>query len=339
MKKGLFSLMHYQMPDLGVLSLHASATEGKDGDVTLMLGLSGTGKTTLSHDPNRALIGDDETLWTFNGVSNIEGGSYAKCIRLNPQDEPLIYKSVKFGAVLENVRFTDPHRRIVDFNDTSITQNTRVSYPLEYVPTAKIPALGGHPKNIVFLTSDANGVLPPVSKLNYDQAVYHFLSGYTATMAGVLSGNETTTATFSSCFGEIFLTRHPTVYANLLAAKLAKHKPNVYLVNTGWINGRFGVGQRIPMKYTRAIIDAINNGELEKAELVDFPVFGLKIPTAVAGVPTEVLDPARSWKDKAGYKQAVEELADKFNKNFEKYADKVTPEVLAAAPRGAFPAN
>lgn len=335
--------MHYEMPDQGVLSLHSSATEGKDGDVTLMLGLSGTGKTTLSHDPNRSLIGDDETLWTQDdltsntGVANIEGGSYAKCIKLNMQDEPLIFKSVKFGAVLENVRFTDPHRRIVDFNDTSITQNTRVSYPLEYVPTAKIPAIGGHPRNIVFLTSDANGVLPPVSKLTYDQAIYHFLSGYTATMAGVLSGNETTTATFSSCFGEIFLTRHPTVYANLLAEKLNKHKPNVYLVNTGWINGRFGVGQRIPMRYTRSIIDAINNGELEKAELVDFPVFNLKIPRGVTGVPSEILDPSKSWKDKAGYKTSIEELSDKFNKNFEKYAGKVTPEVLAAAPKGTFP--
>lgn len=247
--------------------------------------------------------------------------------------------AVKFGAVLENVRFTDPHRRIVDFNDTSITQNTRLSYPLEYVPTAKLPALGGHPKNIVFLTSDANGVLPPVSKLTYDQAVYHFLSGYTATMAGVLSGNETVTATFSSCFGEIFLTRHPTVYANLLAQKLFKHKPNVYLVNTGWINGKYGTGQRIPMKYSRAIIDAINNGELEKAEMVDFPVFNVKIPKTVTGVPTEVLNPYNSWKDKAGYKSSIEELAGKFNKNFEKYAGMVTKEVLAAAPKGTFSTN
>ena len=253
------------------------------------------------------------------------------------QDEPLIFKAVKFGSVLENVRFTDPHRRIVDFNDTSITQNTRLSYPLEYVPTAKLPALGGHPRNIVFLTSDANGVLPPVSKLTYDQAVYHFLSGYTATMAGVLSGNESTTATFSACFGEIFLTRHPTVYAGLLAEKLAKHKPNVYLVNTGWINGKFGVGQRIPMKFTRAIIDAINNGEIEKAELTDFPVFNLKIPKGVTGVPSEILDPSKSWKDKTGYKASIEELADKFNKNFEKYAGKVTKEVIAAAPKGTFP--
>ena len=256
------------------------------------------------------------------------------------QDEPLIFKAAnRFGTVLENVRFTDPHRRIVDFNDTSITQNTRASYPLEYIPTAKLPAIGGHPKNIIFLTSDANGVLPPVSKLTYDQAIYHFLSGYTATMAGVLSGNETTTATFSSCFGEIFLTRHPTVYANLLATKLAKHKPNVYLVNTGWINGKFGVGQRIPMKYTRSIVDAINNGELEKAEMIDFPVFNLKVPKGVTGVPSEILDPSKSWKDKSGYKHSVEELAEKFAKNFEKYAGKVTKEVAAAGPKGTFPAQ
>lgn len=243
-----------------------------------MLGLSGTGKTTLSHDPNRTFIGDDETLWTHTGIANIEGGSYAKCHRLNYEDEPLVYQAVKFGAVLENVRFTDPHRRIVDFNDTSITQNTRVSYPLEYLPNAKIPAVAGHPKNIVFLTSDANGVMPPVSKLNHEQAIYHFLSGYTATMAGVLSGNENTTATFSSCFGEIFLSRHPWTYAELLSKKIAKHKPNVWLVNTGWINGKFGVGQRIPMKFSRAIIDAINSGELEKAEFENYPIFNFKIP-------------------------------------------------------------
>lgn len=250
------------------------------------------------------------------------------------EDEPLIYQAVKFGAVLENVRFTDPFRRIVDFNDTSITQNTRVSYPLEYVPTAKIPAVGGHPKNIVFLTSDANGVMPPVSKLTVEQAVYHFLSGYTATMAGVLAGNETTTATFSACFGEIFLTRHPTVYAELLMAKIKKHRPSVWLVNTGWINGKFGVGQRIPMKYTRAIIEAINNGELDKAEYYNYPVFNLAIPRGVTGVPTEILDPQNSWKDKEGLKASILELADKFTKNFEpKYASRVAPEVLAAGPR------
>lgn len=252
-------------------------------------------------------------------------------------DEPLIYKSIKFGAVLENVRFTDPHRRIVDFNDTSITQNTRCSYPLEYIPTAKIPAVGGHPKNIIFLTSDANGVLPPVSKLSYDQAIYHFLSGYTATMAGVLSGNESTTATFSACFGEIFLTRHPTVYANLLSEKIRKFKPNIWLVNTGWINGKFGVGQRIPMKYTRAIVDAINNGELISAELSDFPVFDMKIPTSVTGVPSEILNPYNSWKDKAGYKASVQELSAKFTRNFEKYTGKVSKEIENAGPKGQFP--
>jgi phosphoenolpyruvate carboxykinase (ATP) len=262
----------------------------------------------------------------------MEGGSYAKCHKLNSEDEPLIMQAVKFGSVLENVRFTDPHRRIVDFNDVSITQNTRVSYPIEYIPTAKKPALGGHPRNIVFLTCDANGVLPPVSRLNYEQAVYHFLTGYTATMAGVLAGNETTTATFSACFGEIFLTRHPTVYAELLLKKLVKHKPNVYLVNTGWINGKFGVGQRIPMKYSRAIIDAINNGKLESTEMVNFPGFNFKIPTGVTGVPSELLDPSKSWKDKEGYKASLAELIEKFNKNFEKYSSRVSREVLAAGP-------
>ena len=237
---------------------------------------------------------------------------------------------------MENVRFTDPHRRIVDFNDTSITQNTRCSYPLEYISTAKIPAVGGHPKHIIFLTSDANGVLPPVSKLTDEQAIYHFLSGYTATMAGVLSGNETTTATFSACFGEIFLTRHPTVYANLLEQKIKKHKPQIWLVNTGWINGKFGVGQRIPMKYTRAIVDAINNGDLNNAEYVDFPVFNTKVPTSVNGVPSEILHPYNSWRDKAGYKQSIEELAEKFTKNFEKYTGKVSSEIEAAGPSGEF---
>ncbi len=248
------------------------------------------------------------------------------------EDEPLIYQAVKFGAILENVRFTDPHRRIVDYNDVSITQNTRVAYPLEYVPTAKLPAVAGHPKNIVFLTSDANGVMPPVSKLNYDQAIYHFLSGYTATMAGVLSGNENTTATFSSCFGEIFLTRHPTVYADLLRAKIEKHRPNVWLVNTGWINGRFGVGQRIPMRFSRAIIDAINNGELENAQMDNYPIFNFKIPRTVTGVPSEILDPSNSWKDKAGFKATIEELAEKFAKNFDKYGPRVSKEVAAAGP-------
>lgn len=201
------------------------------------------------------------------------------------------------------------------------------------MPTAKLPAVAGHPKNIVFLTSDANGVMPPVAKLNYDQAIYHFLSGYTATMAGVLSGNENTTATFSSCYGEIFLTRHPCVYADLLRKKIDKHKPNIYLVNTGWINGRFGVGHRIPMKYSRAIIDAINNGELERGELENYPIFNFQIPKGVTGVPSDILDPSKSWKDKAGFKATIEELAEKFSKNFEKYAGKVSSDVANAGPK------
>lgn len=243
MKKGLFTIFHFLMPEQGVLSLHASATEGPEGDTSILFGLSGTGKTTLSHDPKRRLIGDDETMWMPTGISNIEGGSYAKCIGLNPVDEPLIFSAIKFGAIVENARFTDKHRREISYNDTSITQNTRVSYPLEYIPNAKLPAVGGHPNNLIFLTCDANGLLPPVSKLSNEQAIYHFLSGYTATVGGVLSGNETTSATFSACFGEIFLPRHPIVYANLLQSKILKHKPQIYLVNTGWINGRTGVGQ------------------------------------------------------------------------------------------------
>lgn len=243
MKKGLFTMMHHWMPDLGVLSLHSSCNEGiKDKDVTLLFGLSGTGKTTLSADPKRRLIGDDEHCWSDDGVFNIEGGCYAKVVGLDKDKEPEIFNAIKFGSVLENVKFLPGDDREVDFNDISITPNTRVSYPLEFIPNAKIPAVGGHAKNIIFLCSDANGVLPPVSKLNNVQSMYHFINGYTANMAGVVAGDNATSATFSACFGEAFLPRHPTLYAEMLEQKMKKHGTNVWLLNTGWINGKYGVG-------------------------------------------------------------------------------------------------
>ena len=335
MKKGLFTMMHYWMPDLGVLSLHSSCNEGiEKGDVTLLFGLSGTGKTTLSADPKRRLIGDDEHCWTKDGVFNIEGGCYAKCIGLDETKEPEIFNAIKFGSVLENVLFKDQETGEVDYDNVKLTQNTRCSYPLEYIPGAKIPAVGGHPKNIIFLTCDANGVLPPVSKLNSLQCMYHFISGYTANMAGVLAGDELITPTFSACFGEAFLPRHPTLYAEMLEQKVKKYDANVWLLNTGWINGKYGAGgKRISIKHTRAIIDAIHSGELEKAEYTETDIFKLKIPKAVSGVPTEILDPAKSWTNKADFDHNLVALAKSFKKNFEKYKNEKSDRLLAGGPQ------
>jgi len=335
MKKGLFTMMHYWMPDLGVLSLHSSCNEGiEKGDVTLLFGLSGTGKTTLSADPKRRLIGDDEHCWTKDGVFNIEGGCYAKCIGLDETKEPEIFNAIKFGSVLENVLFKDQETGEVDYDNVKLTQNTRCSYPLEYIPGAKIPAVGGHPKNIIFLTCDANGVLPPVSKLNSLQCMYHFISGYTANMAGVLAGDELITPTFSACFGEAFLPRHPTLYAEMLEHKVKKYDANVWLLNTGWINGKYGAGgKRISIKHTRAIIDAIHSGELEKAEYTETDIFKLKIPKAVSGIPTEILDPAKSWTNKADFDHNLVALAKSFKKNFEKYKNEKSDRLLAGGPQ------
>ena len=331
MKKGVFSIMHYLMPKQGVLSLHSSANQGRDGDVTLLFGLSGTGKTTLSADPHRALIGDDEHCWSDNGVFNIEGGCYAKCIGLSVEKEPEIFNAIKFGSVLENTVF-DPHSREVDFNDSSITENTRCSYPIEYMPNVKLPCVGGHPKNIIFLTCDAFGVLPPVSYLDSDQAMYHFMSGYTAKVAGTEVGVKEPTATFSACFGEAFLILHPTLYAEMLAEKMQKHGAKAWLVNTGWSGGAYGEGERMSLKYTRAIIDAIHNGELDSAETQTLPIFNLKVPKTCSNVPSEILLPSNTWSDAGAYNQTLTKLANMFVENFKKYEDRASTQIKNAGP-------
>ncbi|GAK63212.1 phosphoenolpyruvate carboxykinase [ATP] [Moesziomyces antarcticus] len=334
MKKGIFSVMHYLMPvKYNQLSLHSSANEGPDGDVSLFFGLSGTGKTTLSADPKRALIGDDEHVWSDEGVFNIEGGCYAKCIGLSASKEPEIFNAVRFGAVLENVVY-DKNTREVDYDDAIITENTRCSYPIEFIPNAKIPCMANTPpKNIIFLTCDAYGVLPPVSKLDANQAQYHFISGYTSKTPGTEDGIQEPSPTFSTCYGQPFIVLHPRVYAKMLAERMEKHKADVWLVNTGWAGGKFGVGQRCPLKYTRKIIDAIHDGSLAKASFEKFGVFNLQIPTAIEGVPETLLNPATSWPDKSAFKHELNKLADMFSTNFEKYANDVSAEVAAAGPK------
>ncbi|GAB4354639.1 MAG: phosphoenolpyruvate carboxykinase (ATP) [Gammaproteobacteria bacterium] len=332
MKKGVFTIMNYIMPKRGVLSMHCSANEGEAGDVSIFFGLSGTGKTTLSADPKRRLIGDDEHCWSDNGIFNIEGGCYAKVIDLSPEAEPDIYRAIRFGAVLENVVY-DPVTREVDYSDSSITENTRCSYPIEFIDNAKIPCVGGTPKNIIFLTCDAFSVLPPVSKLTPAQAMYHFISGYTAKVAGTEMGVTEPQATFSSCFGAPFLVWHPTRYAELLAEKIRQHNTDVWLVNTGWTGGPYGIGNRMSIAHTRAIIDAIHDGSLRDAPMKPDPVFGVAVPESCPGIPAEVLNPANTWSDQAAYRDMAAKLADLFNSNFEKYADQASEEILAAAPK------
>ncbi|KAF9388413.1 Protein kinase C-like 1 [Podila verticillata] len=333
MKKGVFTIMHYLMPKAGVLSLHSSANQGADGDVTLFFGLSGTGKTTLSADPRRRLIGDDEHCWSDTGVFNIEGGCYAKCIDLSAEKEPEIYGAIRYGAVLENV-VLDEDTREVDYNDCSLTENTRCAYPIEFIPNALIPCIGGHPKNIIMLTCDAFGVLPPVSRLTPAQAMYHFISGYTAKIAGTEEGVTEPEATFSACFGQPFLVLHPTRYASMLADKIRTHKANVWLVNTGWAGGDVHLGKRIALKYSRAIIDGIHSGSLNNVEYEKYPVFGLDIPKAVPNVPAEVLNPRSAWgAATAEFDGTVRKLASLFNENFAKYSSEATDEVIAAGPQ------
>ncbi|PON97121.1 Phosphoenolpyruvate carboxykinase, ATP-utilizing [Trema orientale] len=338
MKKGLFSVMHYLMPKRQILSLHSGCNMGKDGDVALFFGLSGTGKTTLSTDHNRYLIGDDEHCWSENGVSNIEGGCYAKCIDLSREKEPDIWNAIKFGTVLENVVFEE-HTREVDYTDKSVTENTRAAYPIEYIPNAKLPCIGPHPKNVILLACDAFGVLPPVSKLNLAQTMYHFISGYTALVAGTEEGVKEPQATFSACFGAAFIMMHPTKYAAMLAEKMQKHGATGWLVNTGWSGGSYGSGNRIKLPYTRKIIDAIHSGSLLKANYQKTEVFGLEIPTEVEGVPPEILDPVNTWSDKKAYKETLLKLGGLFKKNFETFTNykigkdsKLTEEILAAGP-------
>jgi phosphoenolpyruvate carboxykinase (ATP) len=300
--------------------MHCSANEGADGDTSLFFGLSGTGKTTLSADPRRRLIGDDEHCWTDIGIFNIEGGCYAKAINLSAEKEPEIYGAMRFGSVVENVVF-DPETRVIDFDDTSITENTRISYPIEYIDNAKGDYTGSHPRNIVLLTCDAFGVLPPVSKLTSEQAMYYFLTGYTAKVAGTEVGVTEPKETFSPCFGAAFLIWPPAKYAEMLARKIRQHGSQAWLINTGWTGGGHGVGSRFDLKHTRAIIDAIHDGSLRETETICDPVFGLHIPIACAGVPRELLEPANTWQDAVAYRAAAERLAAAFEVNHAKYAE------------------
>ncbi len=331
-KKSIFSVLNHLLPDRGVLPMHCSANVGRKGDVALFFGLSGTGKTTLSADPARGLIGDDEHGWSDDGVFNFEGGCYAKAIRLTAKSEPEIYHAIgRFGTIVENV-VADEASREIDFFDASITENTRASYPIHFIPNAVEPSVGGHPRTILFLTADAFGVLPPISRLTPEQAMYHFLSGYTAKVAGTERGVTEPVATFSACFGAPFLPRHPGEYATMLGEKLREHGATVYLVNTGWSGGGYGVGARMKLGYTRAMVSAALEGKLADAVTTTDPVFGVAVPTAVSGVPGEVLRPRDTWADPAAYDAAAARLARMFRENFEQYADGVGDEVKAAGP-------
>lgn len=334
MKKGIFTVMHYLMLKKNVLSMHCSANEGDSpDDVALFFGLSGTGKTTLSADKSRKLIGDDEHCWSETGVFNIEGGCYAKTINLSEEKEPEIYNAIKFGTVLENVVY-DPETREVDFDDVSITQNTRASYPIEYIANAKIPCEANHPKNIIFLTYDAFGVLPPVSKLSPEQAMYHFISGYTAKVAGTEVGVTEPQATFSACFGAAFLVWPPAKYAEMLAEKMRTHNAKAWLVNTGITGGAYGKGgERINLKNTRAIIDAIHAGVLDELDTVEDEVFGFKIPTSCPNVPSEILLPRNSWENAEEYDTQAQKLGKLFEKNFDKYKAESSEAIINAGPR------
>ncbi len=332
MKKGVFTIMNYLMPKQGILSMHCSANQGDAGDVSVFFGLSGTGKTTLSADPRRALIGDDEHCWSDTGVFNIEGGCYAKAIDLDPEAEPEIFGAIRFGSVLENVVF-DPETRVVDYADRSITENTRCSYPVEFIPNARIPCIGGTPQQVIFLTCDAFSVLPPVSRLTPAQAMYHFMSGYTAKIAGTEVGVTEPEATFSSCFGAPFLVWHPARYAELLAERIRRDGVNVWMVNTGWTGGPYGVGRRMSIAHTRRIIDAIHDGSLAKAPTTTDPIFGFEVPTLCPGVPEEVLVPERTWGDPAAYREMSARLAALFHENFRQFEDQASEEIRAAAPR------
>ncbi|KAL8664845.1 MAG: hypothetical protein Q9202_002707 [Teloschistes flavicans] len=334
MKKGIFTVLFYEMPvKHNVLTLHSSANEGQDGDVTVFFGLSGTGKTTLSADPKRALIGDDEHCWSDQGVFNIEGGCYAKCINLSADKEPDIFNAIKFGSILENVVF-DPETRQTNYDDSTLTENTRCAYPIEYIPNAKLPCLSTtHPRNIILLTCDARGVLPPISKLTAAQTMFHFISGYTSKMAGTEDGVLEAQATFSSCFAQPFLALHPMRYARMLADKIQHHDAHAWLLNTGWVGaGATTGGKRCPLKYTRAILDNIHSGALAAAEYEVYETFRLHVPKACAGVPAELLNPRKSWTGSVGFEEEVRKLGKLFVENFAKYRDEATAEVVGAGP-------
>ncbi len=333
-KKGIFTLLNYILPqEKGVLSMHCSANVGKNNDTAIFFGLSGTGKTTLSADPNRGLIGDDEHGWADDSVFNFEGGCYAKCIDLTAEKEPEIWNAIKFGSLVENIDFKEG-TRTVDYSSTSKTENTRVAYPINHIHNAVEPSIASAPKNIFFLTADAFGVLPPISKLTTEQAMYHFISGYTAKVAGTEMGITEPQTTFSACFGKAFLPLHPGKYAELLGKKLkANPDINVWLVNTGWTGGSYGVGSRIKLAYTRALITAALEGNLNGVEYGETPFFKLRFPKSCPGVPAEILEPRNTWKDKDAFSETASKLAGQFVKNFEQYASGVTKDILDAAPR------
>ena len=335
MKKAVFTYMNYAMPKRGVLSMHCSATADPERqDSAVLFGLSGTGKTTLSADPSRNLIGDDEHCWSDTGIFNIEGGCYAKAIYLTREAEPQIFDALRFGSVLENVVYDAAHHH-VDFANTTITENTRGSYPIEYIDNAEIPCVAGHPSNAIFLTCDAFGVLPPVSRLTPEQAEYHFISGYTAKVAGTEVGVTEPQATFSPCFGGPFLVWHPGVYAKLLSEKIRQHNTKVWLVNTGWTGGGYGEGQRIWLKYTRSIVHAIYSGQLSDAPTIPDPVFGVEVITQIPHVPSELLIPRTTWDDAEKYDRAARKLAHLFKENFEQYSDGVSQAVVASGPKAS----
>ena len=329
MKKSMFGVMNFLLPDRGVFPMHCSANIGKSGDTALFFGLSGTGKTTLSADPNRRLIGDDEHGWSDNSIFNFEGGCYAKCINLSQDAEPEIWNAIKPGAVLENVVL---HDNIPDYDDNSLTENTRVAYPLDYIPGAVIPSVGGHPKVIVFLTADALGVLPPISRLTKEGAMYHFMSGYTSKLAGTERGIKEPKSVFSECFGAPFMPRPASVYAKILGEKINKHNAVVYLVNTGWSGGPYGIGTRIKIKYSRAMVTAALTGALDIVKYRHDDLFNLDIPIDVPGIPSEILDPKNTWSDKDSYELSAKKLAQMFVENFKKFQN-VATEILNAGPK------
>lgn len=330
-KKSVFSVMNYLLPKNGVFPMHCSANIGSQGDTALFFGLSGTGKTTLSADPERMLIGDDEHGWSDNGVFNFEGGCYAKCINLSKENEPQIWNAIKFGALVENV-VMDPDSRVFDFNDGSLTENTRVGYPVEFIPNAAIPGVGGQPKTVVFLTADAFGVLPPIAKLDKDMAMFHFVSGYTSKLAGTERGITEPQATFSTCFGAPFLPLDPSVYAEMLGEKVAKSDAKVYLINTGWSGGSYGVGKRMSLKYTRAMVTAALSGALDDVKFELDPIFNVYVPTECPNVPAEILNPKNTWADKAEYDKTAKMLAARFTENFKKYTH-MPENIVKAGPK------
>ncbi len=332
-KKSIFTVMNFLLPDRGVLPMHCSANQGAEGDAAVFFGLSGTGKTTLSSEAERAMIGDDEHGWSPCGLFNFEGGCYAKVIRLDPESEPEIYETTRrFGTILENVAI-DMETRHIDLDDGSLTENTRAAYPITHLPKIVEGGMSGHPRNVIMLTADAFGVLPPVGKLSKAQAMYHFISGYTAKVAGTERGVTEPSATFSPLFGAPFMALHPTVYAELFGKLIEQHEANTWLVNTGWTGGPYGTGERIALKYSRAVVQAALSGALDDVELTPDPFFGVGVPTACPGCPAELLDPRSTWDDKVAYDQAAEDLARRFEENFSNYADLADDEIAAAGPR------